>query len=105
MSRILACSLIAAALAAGLRAETRTVTLRQAVEQALRQNPDIIMAHLDEEKAKQAVRVAKDPFVPRIVLGSGLAYTNGFPMSIEGAAPSVFQANLVGNVFNRPQSY
>lgn len=105
MYKLLACMCATAALAAGLRAETRSMTLRQSVEQALRQNPDIIMAHLEEEKAKQAVRVAKDPFAPRIVVGSGLAYTNGFPMSIEGAAPSVIQANAVQYLFNRPQSY
>jgi outer membrane protein TolC len=51
------------------------------------------------------VRVARDPFTPRIVVGSGLAYTNGFPMSIEGAAPSVFQANANQYLFNRPQTY
>ena len=105
MVQLLACLIAALTLAAGLRAEVRTMTLRQAVEQALRQNPDIIMAHLDEQKAQQAVRVARDPFYTRIVVGSGLAYTNGFPMSIEGAAPSVFQANAVQDLFNRPQSY
>ncbi len=81
------------------------MTLRQAVETALKQNPDIALARLDEEKARQAVRLAKDPFVPRIVVGSGLAYSNGFPMSIEGSAPSVIQANAQQFLFNRPQSY
>lgn len=95
----------AMALAASLRAEVHTLTLRQAVDQALRQNPDIVMAHLDEEKARQAVRVARDPFTPRIAVGSGLAYTSGFPMSIEGAAPSVFQAQATQYIFNRPQMY
>ena len=105
MRKYLSCFAIAAALAGGLRAEIHTVTLRQAVEQALRQNPDIVIAHLEEEKAKQAVRLAKDPFTPRIGVGSGLAYTSGFPMSIEGAAPTVLQARASQFLFNRPQSY
>jgi outer membrane protein len=91
--------------ACGLRAEVRNMTLRQAVQTALQHSPDITMARLDEEKATQAVRLAKDPFSPRIVVGSGLAYTNGFPMSIEGSAPSIVQANAAQYIFNRPQNY
>jgi outer membrane protein len=81
------------------------MTLRQAVEAAIQQNPDLALSRLDEEKARQAVRSARDPFFPRIVVGSGLAYSNGFPMSIEGSAPSVIQAQARAFVFNRPQSY
>jgi len=93
------------ALACVLRAEVFPMTLRQAVDTALKQNPDLALARLDQEKARQGVRVARDPFTPRVVMGSGLAYTNGFPLSIEGAAPSVFQANATQFLFNRPQSY
>jgi outer membrane protein TolC len=80
------------------------MTLRQAVETALKQNPDITMARLDEAKARQGVLVARDPFTPHLVIGSGLAYSNGFPMSIQGSAPSVVQANIVQDIFNRQQS-
>jgi outer membrane protein len=88
-----------------LHAEVHHVTMRQAVEMALKQNPDIMLARLDEQKAIQAVRVARDPFAPRITVGSGLAYSNGFPMSIEGSAPSVVQAYAKQFIFNRQQSY
>jgi outer membrane protein TolC len=81
------------------------MTLRQAVEAALKQSPDIALARLDEEKARQSVRLARDPFVPRVTIGSGLAYSNGFPMSIEGSAPSVVQARASAFIFNRPQSF
>jgi outer membrane protein len=92
-------------LACVLRGEVRPMTLRQAVEIAVRQNPDIALARLDEENARQSVRVAKDPFTPRLTVGSGLAYSNGFPMSIEGSAPSIVQANATQYLFNRPQSF
>src|SRR5579862_7066433 len=91
--------------AGGLRAETHTMSLRQAVERALAQNPEIAMARLDEVKAQEAVRVQKDPFAPHVFFGSGLAYTNGFPMSIDGAAPSVVQGRASEYLFNRQQSY
>jgi len=80
------------------------MTLKQTVETALKQNPDIMLARLDEEKLRQGVRVALDPFIPKLVVGSGLAYTDGFPMSIDGSAPSVVQAHIVQDIFNRQQS-
>ncbi len=81
------------------------MTLRQTVETALKQNPDIVLARLDEQKTRAAVLLAKAPFIPRLVVGSGLAYSNGFPLSIEGAAPSVARADASEFLFNRPQSY
>lgn len=85
--------------------EIRTMTLKEAVDLALRQNPDLVMSRLEEQKNWLEVRVAHDPFVPKVVVGSGAAYSNGFPMSIEGSAPSVFRADAVGTVFNRALSY
>jgi outer membrane protein len=86
------------------RAEIRPLTLRQAVSLALRQNPDVMLARLDAEKARQAIRVVRDPFTPRLSVGSGLAYSDGFPMSIDGSAPSIVQARASQFLFNRQQT-
>jgi outer membrane protein TolC len=86
-------------------AETHTLTLKQAVARALTQNPEVVMARLDEAKAALAVRLAHNPFTPHVGMGTGLAYTNGFPLSIEGSAPAIFQAKASQYLFNRPQSY
>lgn len=88
-----------------LSAEIHTLTLKQAIDLALRQNPDLAIARLDEQKSLLAVRVARDPFVPKIYGGSGLAYTSGFPTSIEGSAPSIFQARTNMAIYNRYQSF
>src|SRR6266700_1426800 len=98
-------ALILSVFCSPIAAEVRPMTLRQAVEMAMRQNPDIALARLDEEKAHHAIRVAHDPFTPRVTVGSGLAYSNGFPMSIEGSAPSIVQARANQYLFNRQQSY
>lgn len=86
-------------------AEVVTLTLRQAVDRALRENVEIVEARLDEIKAQQGVRLARDPFVPRIGIGSGLAYTVGYPLSVDGSAPSIVQARASQFVFNRQQRY
>ena len=78
--------------ASPLSAETVTLTLKQAVEIALRENPDIALARIDEQRAAMSVRLMKDLFSPKVTAGSGGAYTNGYPLSVEGSGPSVLQA-------------
>jgi len=86
-------------------AEVHTLTLQEAVNLALKQNPEVVMARLDEQHAREAVRVAKDPFTPKVYGGSGDAYTYGYPNSIGGSAPAIFEAKTNMSLFNRQQSY
>ena len=86
-------------------AEVHTLTARQAVERAIAENPEVVMARMDEIKAAQGVRIAKDPFAPHVTGGSGLAYSNGFPLSIEGSAPAIFEARTSEELYNRPHSW
>jgi outer membrane protein len=86
-------------------AEVRTLTLRDALDIALKQNPDVVLARLDQQRARAQVTIMKDPFVPKLFAGSGAAYTNGFPMSIDGNAPALVQAKAPMAIFDRPQSY
>jgi outer membrane protein len=85
-------------------AEVRTLTLRDALDIALKQNPDVVLARLDQQRARAQVTIAKDAFVPKLFAGSGAAYTNGFPMSIDGNAPALVQARTQMAIFDRPQS-
>jgi outer membrane protein TolC len=85
--------------------EVKTLTLREAVDLALKQNPDLMLARLDELKARQQVTIARDPFTPKVYAGSGAAWTNGFPANIEGQAPSIVQLRTQWTLFNRSQSY
>jgi len=86
-------------------AEVHSFTLQQALEIAARQNPEVALARLDEQRADQGVKVALDPFRPKIYGGSGLAYTYGYPNSIDGNAPSLIQLKTDMALFNRPKSY
>ena len=86
-------------------AEVRTLTLRDALDIALKQNPDVVLARLDQQRARAQVTIERDPFFPKLFAGSGAAYTNGFPMSIDGNAPAIVQARAPMSIFDRPQSY
>ncbi len=86
-------------------AETHRLTLKQAVDRALEQSPDLLIARYDEVRAQLMIREARDPFFPKLVLGSGLAYSSGFPLSIEGSSPSIVRADATQALFNRERSY
>jgi outer membrane protein TolC len=88
-----------------VRAEVRTMTLREAIDLALKQNPDLMMARLDLTKARLGVKIAHDPFEPKLYGGSGAAYTNGYPATINGNPPSIFQAQASMAILNRQQRY
>ncbi len=92
---------LSAALAAF--AEVRTVTLAQVLDLAMTQSAEAALARLDERRAAAAVQAAKDPFYPKIFAGSGLAYSSGFPLSIEGSAPSILESRAIASVYNQPQ--
>lgn len=97
---------LAIALTAGFaNAEVHSVTLQQALDIAARQNPDVTLARLDQQRAEEGVYVALDPFRPKVYAGSGLAYTYGYPNSIEGNAPSLFQIRTDMSLYNRSQRY
>lgn len=86
-----------------LGAEVRPIRLAEAIDLAMKQNPDAVLARLEQRSAAEAVRAARDPFYPKLFAGSGLAYSAGFPMSIEGSAPSVVESRAIASIYNRPQ--
>lgn len=90
---------------ATLSAEPRTFTLKQAVDLALQQNPDLVLARLDEQKAQLEITATAEPLLPRLIAGSGLAYTNGMPMSVEGSVPSLVQVRGIQSLWNRQRTY
>jgi outer membrane protein TolC len=81
------------------------LTLKDAVDLAIRQNPNIVIARLDRLKLQLAVDIVRDPFLPKIYGGSGAAWTTGFPQSINGNPPSIFEARTIMSIYNRPQSF
>ncbi|MCW5981609.1 MAG: TolC family protein [Bryobacteraceae bacterium] len=96
---------LALAAAASLAAEVHTMTLAEAVRRAVEQNPDVVMARIDEQKAAHQVTLARDPFIPKVFAGSGMAYTHGIPLSVGGSVPSIVQAQAFASIVDRPASF
>lgn len=87
------------------QAEVYKFTLSQALEIASRQNPDVALARLDEQRSRENVRVVHDKFVPKVLAGFGGAYTYGYPNTINGNAPSIVTVQTQMAIYNKPQSY
>lgn len=86
-------SLLAAVLCLSSPAFAEQLTFKRAIELALRNSPAAAIADANEKKAKHGYLEMRSRYLPQMTLGSGLAYSNGFPLSIEGSAPSIISLN------------
>lgn len=77
------------------------LTLREAVRLALARGPEVYLAQAAAARAAEALRETRSANLPQIVTGTGLAYNNGFPLSIEGAAPSIVQLGVSQSIFSK----
>jgi len=76
------------------------LTFQHALELALTHSPQIGLATADQMKAQAALEEIRSSYKPNVGLGSGLGWSYGFPMTIEGSAPSIFQVNYQSALLN-----
>jgi len=84
-------------------AQNEPLPFRRAIELALQHSSGLAAAIADRERAQHSVEEQKNQFIPQLIAGSGLAATYGFPLSIEGAAPTAFSVNTQSMLFNPGQ--
>ncbi len=98
--RFLRIALVSVILLGTARAEP--LPFRRAIELALQHSGVTAIAAAEQLRAQQSYLELRNLYLPQVVLGSGLGYTYGFPVSLEGAAPSVFNVNTQQYVLNLP---
>jgi outer membrane protein len=74
--------------------------LKQAVELALKHSTLAAAASADEERAFSSYLEARDQYLPQVVIGSGLGKTWGYPLSLEGSAPSIVNFQSQSSLVN-----
>ena len=84
----------------GSNAETQKLTLKHAVELALVHSPAAAQAAADEQKALDSYRETRNNYIPQLNVGSGLGATWGYPLSLEGSAPSLVNVTAQSALFN-----
>jgi outer membrane protein TolC len=76
------------------------VPLKRAVELALSHSTTSAIATADEQRAFAAYRELRNNYIPQGTIGSGLGKSWGFPLSLEGAAPSLVNFNASSALYN-----
>lgn len=82
----------------GLSAEA--VPLKRVVELALSHATAGAVAAAEEQRVAAEYRDVHSAYIPQINSGAGLGWSYGFPLSLEGSAPSLFTINAQSAVFN-----
>lgn len=93
--------LLAGALAASA-APPDQLTLQRAIQLALENSGELAAARIQADVAQRQTRVNRSVFRPNLFTGTGAAYTNGFPSTPGGGAPSVFNLSYVQTIFDPP---
>ena len=76
------------------------ITLHRAVELALNHATGISIATADQQHASASYRELRNSYIPQLTAGAGIGWSDGFPLSLEGAAPSLFNVNAQSALIN-----
>ncbi|MGB8581780.1 MAG: TolC family protein [Candidatus Sulfotelmatobacter sp.] len=76
------------------------LTLRHAVELALQHANGIAISAADEQHASASYRELRNSYIPQLNAGAGIGWSDGFPLSLEGAAPSLFNVAAQSALLN-----
>src|ERR1039458_5604172 len=90
-------------LAIATRGQAEPLPLDRAIRLALAHSTTSAIAQADVQRAFASYRELRNNYVPQIIVGSGLGYSYGFPLSIEGSAPALANAVAQSPVFNPAQ--
>jgi len=93
------CLLLGYWLSIGLCADAEQIPLKRVVELALTHAAATEIAAADEQRAFQSYRELRANYIPQLTVGSGLGKSWGYPLSLEGSAPALFNTTAQSAVF------
>jgi outer membrane protein TolC len=99
---VFALSAIVVTLAA--RAQAEPLPLGRAIRLALAHSTTTAIADADVQRTIASYHEVRNNMIPQLTVGSGLGWSYGFPLTIEGSAPSLVTATAQSSVFNVAQN-
>src|SRR5580765_3743452 len=103
VSRLAAASsalLLGTLIASALPLFAEPLPLKRAVELALSHSTTTAAANADEQRVIASYHEARNQYIPQMIVGSGLGKSWGFPLSLEGSAPSILNLNSQSAIYN-----
>jgi len=76
------------------------VPLKRVVELALSHGTAGAVADADQKRFLAQYLEVRNQYIPQLIAGAGLGWSDGFPLSLEGAAPSLFNVNAQSALLN-----
>ena len=96
-------ALCAAVLLLAARGQAEPLPLERAVRLALAHSTGSAIANADVQRTFASYRELRNNYLPQLNVGSGLGWTYGYPLSIEGSAPALANAAAQSTVFSPAQ--
>ena len=81
-------------------AAAEPLRFRTAVDLALQHSGVMGIATVNQWRSEKAYQEVRNHWLPQLTVGSGLGYTFGFPLTLEGSAPAVANFTSQQSVFN-----
>jgi outer membrane protein TolC len=94
---------LTAGLSVAAAANSEPLTLQRAVSLALKHSPHALASSADVQRAFASYREVRTAYLPQVAVGSGLGYSYGFPLTLEGSAPSIINLNAQSTIYNPAQ--
>ena len=85
-------------------APAEPLPLERAIRLALSHSTATAIARADVQRTIASYRRPRNNRIPQLIAGSGLGYSYGFPLTIDGSAPSLATVIAQSSVFNPAQS-
>ena len=73
---------------------------REVINLALQHSGITAIATVNQWRSQKAYEEARNHYLPQLTVGSGLGYSYGFPLTLEGSAPSVVNFTSTQSLFN-----
>jgi outer membrane protein TolC len=96
--------LLAAILTGSAQLQAEPIPLQRAIELALAHSTNSVAASADVQRTFASYREIRASYVPQVTAGSGLGWSYGFPLSLEGSAPALLNVVAQSTLFNPAQS-
>ena len=99
-ARVLRCLVMILTVLSAVEVGAEQVPFRRAIDLALKHSGTMAIASADQQRAHANYLELRNMYTPQVTLGSGLGYSYGYPMSIEGSAPTIFNVDTRQYVIN-----
>jgi outer membrane protein TolC len=96
-------ALFAAVSISATSGEAEPLPLERAIRLALAHSTGSAIATADVQRAFASYRELRNNYLPQLVVGSGLGWSYGYPLTIEGSAPALVNAVAQSTVYNPSQ--